>query len=275
MSNIAIFSRKVNDVKHNIKLNQCNNLIQDYESIWDWLMSTYIHDIWKGEQRIKLKNKYSIELVDNVYLQETKLINQSLKVCNFNNSSKTIQKIQNIHKAAQYVFNCHQNTKLDFKFVTHLHCIIGKDVIHNAGKLRQVEVKPAGSNLIYMKPKYIKNELIKLLDTTSNLCQHINNDITKCVAIGSVFFSEFLLIHPFSNGNGRTARLLFNFIIRSIIPIPFTPGSHNLNYSKDNDLYLSVLEQRNDKICSPINLGIYISNSLYRTCDNINYLMLH
>lgn len=275
MSKLATFSRKVKDIKQNIKLNQFNDLILDYESIWDWLMSSYIHDIWKGEQRINLKDKYSIELVDNIYLQDTKLINHSLKVCNLNNPSKCIQKIQNIHKAAQYVFNCHQNTRMDLKFVTHLHCIIGKGVIDNAGKLRRMEVKPVGSNLIYMKPKYIKNELIKLLDTTANLCQCVNNDINECIAIGSVFFSEFLLIHPFSNGNGRTARLLLNFIIRRVIPIPFTPGSHNLNYLKDNDLYLSVLEQRNDKICSPINLGIYISNSLYRTCDNINYLMLH
>ena len=31
--------------------------------------------------------------------------------------------------------------------------------------------------------------------------------------VGVLFFSEFLLIHPFADGNGRTARLLTNFIL--------------------------------------------------------------
>ena len=63
--------------------------------------------------------------------------------------------------------------------------------------------------------------------------------------VGVLLFSEFLLIHPFADGNGRTARLLTNFILRGTTFVPLSL------YNKDRELYLKVLEDRSLERTSP------------------------
>ena len=58
--------------------------------------------------------------------------------------------------------------------------------------------------------------------------------------LGALFFSEYLLIHPFANGNGRSARILLNLLLCDITTVPFSL------YISDRKQYIDVLEERND-----------------------------
>jgi fido (protein-threonine AMPylation protein) len=55
----------------------------------------------------------------------------------------------------------------------------------------------------------------------------------------ALFFSEFLLIHPFPNAIGRIARLLLNFLFKKITVVPFS-----IHYG-DRQVYIQVLEEGN------------------------------
>ena len=44
----------------------------------------------------------------------------------------------------------------------------------------------------------------------------------RMFAIAAWVMREFLEIHPFSNGNGRTARLIFSLLLKPLVPIPIS-----------------------------------------------------
>eukprot|EP00835_Amoeboradix_gromovi_P006671 NODE_838_length_3795_cov_0.380952.p1 type:complete len:293 gc:universal NODE_838_length_3795_cov_0.380952:3606-2728(-) len=71
-----------------------------------------------------------------------------------------------------------------------------------AGEIREVHV--GAGNYQFMDPIRIPKELDDLIDRI--------NAVSSLQQI-MVCFREFLLIHPFVNGNGRTARLLLNWML--------------------------------------------------------------
>lgn len=83
------------------------------------------------------------------------------------------------------------------------------------------------------------------------------------------FFSEFLLIHPFIDGNGRMARLLFNFLLKDFIIIPVSL------YRKTRSHYINILESRNNCHAFPKQISKLMTEVLeciMLTLSNYNYL---
>jgi len=111
-------------------------------------------------------------------------------------------------------------------------------------------------------------------------------DIAGCIAVGTVFFSEFLLIHPFLNGNGRVARLMLNYLLRRVVIVPFTLCGHYngycaddggavvAQYARERRLYIELLNLRNDKQTPPSMLAMYVLASCERTASDALYLMM-
>jgi hypothetical protein len=77
------------------------------------------------------------------------------------------------------------------------------------------------------------------------------------------FFSEFLLIHSFSDGNGRVARLLTNHILRGTVFVPFSI------FYTSRELYLRVLEDRNDQSQPPLSLAYYMLLCARKTHEGV------
>ncbi len=95
--------------------------------------------------------------------------------------------------------------------IKNIHQIILKDIDNdNAGKYRMENVLISGAK--HLPPKYyIVPELMQ------KLVMEYNNEWKDYhpVIKAALLHGEFVKIHPFVDGNGRTARLLLNFVLIS------------------------------------------------------------
>ena len=81
------------------------------------------------------------------------------------------------------------------------------EIISDAGKPRNVRVFVRGSDLKPPKPEEVPKNLEKLVKW------YKSNKSLHPVLLAAHVHSEFERIHPFRDGNGRTGRLLLNFIL--------------------------------------------------------------
>ena len=97
---------------------------------------------------------------------------------------------------------------LQIKDILHLHKVILKGIDdHNAGHLRSVAVRISGSATILPNPRKVPDmmdEFIEWLQAASGL---------HPAELAAEAHYRLVTIHPFVDGNGRTARLLMNMIL--------------------------------------------------------------
>jgi cell filamentation protein len=129
---------------------------------------------------------------------------------------------------------------IDFLLNIHRHLMNGAYELNGeamkllrVGEIRTCSVH-AGSHQ-FENPQNIKPLLVKLIDRMNRV-----EAISEIMDI----FRSFLLIHPFQNGNGRTARILLNWLLAryklSPVPIVLTSGHY-----KARKHYLSSLKNYN------------------------------
>ena len=119
-------------------------------------------------------------------------------------------------------------TKFDVDYIKNIHFLALKDVYAFAGNFRTVNISKQG----FMFPA------ARFLDQSMQEFQTeiLNKLLNEYVKLDSVFFiedlarahAELLYIHPFREGNGRTARVLLNLMLRK-------NGWEPLDFSKMNE----------------------------------------
>ncbi|WP_343633652.1 Fic family protein [Fluviicola sp.] len=114
--------------------------------------------------------------------------------------------------AAQIILRSELNseTKFDLKYIFRIHELALGDVYNFAGKVRKVDMSKAGFrfpsafHLDNTLKEFDKGLLADIRREYQNISELIE-DIAKIHA-------ELLFIHPFREGNGRTARVLANLM---------------------------------------------------------------
>lgn len=92
----------------------------------------------------------------------------------------------------------------------------------------------------YLHPRDIPN-------TLESLCHLVRkqfplaNTWTSRFSLACYFYVDFLSIHPFNNGNGRTARLLFSCLLRDFTPVPLSFHQTTEWPGEDHRLYIDAL----------------------------------
>ena len=92
------------------------------------------------------------------------------------------------------------------KELKRIHGIIGKDVVKNAGEFRTGNegVTDENGNVVFVAPP---PELVNgLMTDLLKWCKENYKSINPLL-LSSAFHYEFVFVHPFRDGNGRTARL--------------------------------------------------------------------
>ena len=98
--------------------------------------------------------------------------------------------------------------EIDEDAVLELHRLILWNIDEIAGKYRNTSVIIGGASFIPPPSSEIKPKMMELLEWIIK-----NPDEYSPIQIAAIFHHRFVCIHPFIEGNGRTARLLMNAIL--------------------------------------------------------------
>ncbi|WPX08358.1 Fic family protein [Anaerocellum danielii] len=122
------------------------------------------------------------------------------------------------------------NTSLSEWVIKSIHRLILKGIDDkNAGVYRKENVYISGAS--FTPPDYIQVPILM-----TKLVEKINNYNIHPIVIASVLHVDFVKIHPFVDGNGRTARLLMNLeLMKSGYPIAIIPKEIRAYYYQTLD----------------------------------------
>ena len=163
-------------------------------------------------------------------LIETKVLLED-KISVGKKSLREIYEVVNHNKAFSYVKNCIAEDKpLDENIVKDIHSILMENILVG-GIYRNVEVRITGAK---HKPPVPSEMYHQIKDFFSNL--NFKSDLNP-IELASWTHAEFVKIHPFVDGNGRTSRLITNY---QLMKHGFLPVSVNKEDKLD---YFNFLEE--------------------------------
>ena len=136
---------------------------------------------------------------------------------------------------------------LDMTLLYELHTMLMCNVLeeNKVGVLRTGNV--ASRNVQYPFPHTIHNMLLALLNFTSTLIVLEETVLTHRrlewrLNLASLFVANFLYIHPFWDGNGRTARVVFSHLLRHYTAIPLSLYVVDKPGLSAHELYIQSLQ---------------------------------
>lgn len=148
-----------------------------------------------------------------------------------NKSLREIYEIVNHNKAFAYVKKCIADKKpLDENIVKDIHSILMENILVG-GVYRNVEVRITGAK---HKPPAPSEMCYQIKEFFSNINSKTDLNLIEFAAWTH---AEFVKIHPFVDGNGRTSRLIMNY---QLMRNGFLPVSVN---KEDRLEYFNYLEE--------------------------------
>lgn len=165
----------------------------------------------------RLRDEILIEWIYNsnaiegstITLQETRLILETGLTVG-GKSLREHFEVTNHKEAIQYVEDLVQNTEPITAFhVRQIHRLILKNIDdENAGSYRKTQVRIAGASIIPPESWQITNLMIEWSDWIIGAEKSIHP-----IALAAQAHHRLVAIHPFLDGNGRTARLVMNLLL--------------------------------------------------------------
>lgn len=148
-----------------------------------------------------------------------------------NKSLREIYEIVNHNKAFAYVKKCIADKKtLDENIVKDIHSILMENILVG-GVYRNVEVRITGAK---HKPPAPSEMYYQIKEFFSNM--NSRSDLNP-IEFAAWTHAEFVKIHPFVDGNGRTSRLIMNYQFMS-------NGFLSVSVKKEDRLeYFNYLEE--------------------------------
>jgi len=172
-----------------------------------------------------------------ITLNETKLILLD-KITPPNRTLREIKEIENHKKAFDFVLK--YKGDINKKFILKIHKILTDSILSEgtSGKFRKIQVIITGVEKIPPKPQFLNEDFKQLMKWYNK-----NKKKYHPVVLTSYFHVAYEGIHPFVDFNGRSGRLLLNFILmKHGLPIIDIKYKDRLKYydalkmAQENDL---------------------------------------
>jgi len=128
---------------------------------------------------------------------------------------KDVQMVKNLNEAFSYVLE-HLNEDITIEHIKELNKVCLFSLHKGAGQFKKAHNKIAGN------PKFKTAHPKEVIPLLINFCKKFNSITTREEALSELGFlhNEFQHIHPFSDGNSRTTRLIVSwFLMKFKLPI--------------------------------------------------------
>lgn len=145
---------------------------------------------------------------------------------------REIYEVINNHKAMLYVEECITNAiELDENIIKDIHAIINENIIVG-GIYRNQPVMITGASF---KPPVGQNMYHEIKNFYLDL---MTKEKSNPIELAAWTHAEFVRIHPFIDGNGRTSRLIMNFqLMKNGLPPVSISAKDALSYYEALDKY--------------------------------------
>lgn len=160
-------------------------------------------------------NKDFIE--EYLYLYNSRFTSGSLAVeyDEQNTSSKKAMEFYNNLEALKYAMNCDKDAINYYDIIELASIVNGKNSAFSKG-FRKTNVEVRGAPWVPVESKDVYPKIMSLIDCYRNVWTDLDPFIRE-----AKFHIELIKIHPFEDGNGRTARIIMasNFLKLDIAPV--------------------------------------------------------
>jgi len=235
------------------------NLKKIYES---WKKSTNLDLQYRLEEQFLIQHAYDTNRAEgNTFtLKETELL-LTKGLIDKTHKKREVFEIENTAKAFNFIKE--YKGDLEIKFIRDIHKLITENTLldpANEGRIRRKgeDVRMTGNPFICPSGGEPTRKLLK--KTFEKFEENYSKD-----PFGSIvrFYSAFIAIHPFVDGNGRTSRMLLNWLImrEGLPPINFNSEDHekhcellnNFSFGKNNKdlsdyIYDRIMDRRNELV---------------------------
>jgi len=199
-------------------------------------------------------NTTSIE-GNTIRLQEAKKLLEEGKTPK-NRTLREIYDLQNTEKVFFEIFDSKQEITHDF--IINIH----KELLENIDKrigYRTQEVRVINANFKSTPAPYIKTDMDLLLKWYNE-----NKEKFHPLVLAQIFHHKLEKIHPFMDGNGRTGRMLLNYIL---IKNNYPPL---IIRNKNRDKYLKAMRKADNSELFKVKIDEYIDLIHFITDEMIN-----
>ncbi|AVN62469.1 hypothetical protein CG001_02350 [Mesoplasma coleopterae] len=233
-----------------------SNLIENQELTKEQYIS-YFYQKQETQEYYSVSNKnLNDRFLETLNLARIKEIFIELEIYNFKNAIEFVEKI-----------GFHQKKEINNEYIKQISKILLENfnisilsrlfvngLIPTWDKKTQKQVYPNiigeyrttgleknksdGSKMVFMNPFYIESNMIKNLEKYNSIVNDpMSTEIEKANA-ALLFHINFEFIHPFAEGNGRTGRLILDwmFFRQNLFPI-------NIKNKKNHEEYLKLLNK--------------------------------
>lgn len=180
----------------------------------------------------KIKNIYHSNAIEGNMLDygETRLVvEQGLTI-----SGKPLKdsiEATNLSNALDFFMDIagNSNEKIKISDIKQIHSLILKDINEEAGMFRDSDVEISGSNFTPPSFLQIQSEIDNFSKWLDNI--EFNDYSINPIILSAIAHAWFVYIHPFIDGNGRTARIIMNLILIKIgYPIAIITKDDRIRY---------------------------------------------
>lgn len=135
-------------------------------------------------------------------------------------------------------------TQFDYKYIRNIHKLALEEIYSFAGKYRTVNMSKGG--FLFPSALFIPQSMQIFEEEILSGLQDVYPDRTRLIKDTALVHGELLFIHPFREGNGRTARILANLMIRK-------QGYEGLRFEKINfKEYIMAVQHVSEKNYLPM-----------------------
>jgi hypothetical protein len=219
------------------------------------MISIFVMDLWSSEGDYFVNDPYELmEYISTDNMDEAMEI--LINVDGINSrvyARRQYIKSRNLYLVATRVFNeQHRRVVITQNMIKKLHAEIVID-LDISSDYRVRGAKPIGYDVHYTPPHRIASRM-------DELCRFVDSikpeNARETILLASLFLTEFLLIHPFANGNGRTARVIFSMMLFQYTIVP-------VSLSAKRELYLTTLYELDGGNNLPVEFAKFAINQ----CD--------